>query len=69
MSTDVPRVVLHPEPLLPTSALAQASFEERWAAWEARGAAHDRAVRRKAVIAAPILFILAAVMLYAFVWR
>jgi hypothetical protein len=40
------------------------SFDERWAAWQARGAAHDRAVRRKLTIATPIL-IAAAAVLYA----
>jgi hypothetical protein len=38
------------------------SSEERWAAWQARGAAHDRAVRRRMTIAAPILAIVAAVL-------
>jgi hypothetical protein len=33
-------------------------FEERWAAWEARGAANDRATRRK-------LFILAAILIFS----
>jgi hypothetical protein len=62
---------------LPTSTLhvsAQAvstpepvsSFEERWAAWQARGVAHDRAVRRKMIIAAPIAMALAAVLYLLF---
>jgi len=38
------------------------SFEERWAAWLARGAAHDRAVRRRMMFAGPILGIVAAVL-------
>ena len=38
------------------------TFEERWAAWQARGAAHDRAVRRKVTIAAPILAVAAAIL-------
>jgi hypothetical protein len=38
------------------------SFDERWAAWLARGAAHDRAVRRKIAIAAPILAVMVAVL-------
>lgn len=37
-------------------------FEERWAAWQARGAAHDRAVRRRMMFAVPILAIVAAVL-------
>lgn len=38
------------------------SFEERWAAWLARGAAHDRAVRRRMMFGGPILGIVAAVL-------
>jgi hypothetical protein len=38
------------------------SFDERWAAWLARGAAHDRAVRRRIAIAAPILAVVVAVL-------
>ena len=41
-----------------------ASFDERWAAWQAKGAAHDRAVRRKMAVAAPILIVVAAVVIY-----
>jgi len=37
-------------------------FEERWAAWLARGAAHDRAVRRRMMFALPILTMAAAVL-------
>ena len=44
------------------------SFDERWAAWLARGAAHDRAVRRRITIAAPILAVVVAV-LYALLFR
>jgi small-conductance mechanosensitive channel len=39
-------------------------FEERGAAWQARGAARTRALRRKLAIAAPLLAILAAVTMY-----
>ena len=44
------------------------TFEERWAAWQARGAAHDRAVRRRVTIAAPVLAVVAAI-LYALLLR
>lgn len=37
-------------------------FTERWAAWQARGAAHDRSVRRRMMFALPILAIVAAVL-------
>ena len=40
-------------------------FEERWAAWEARGEAQDRALRRKFNIAVPVLALL-AVLFYVF---
>jgi hypothetical protein len=40
-----------------TTAREPASFDERWAAWEAKGAAHDRAARRRVAIAAPILIV------------
>ena len=55
--------------LADTTALpASPTFEERWAAWQARGAAHDRAVRRRVTIAAPILAVAAAI-LYALLLR
>jgi hypothetical protein len=41
---------------------ASPTFEERWAAWQARGAAHDRAVRRRVTIAVPILLVAAAIL-------
>lgn len=41
---------------------------ERWATWQAKGAAHDRAVRRKMTIAAPIAIIV-AVIIYALLGR
>jgi len=44
-------------------------FDERWAAWQARGAAHDRALRRKAIVAAPILILVAAAVMYALLGR
>lgn len=46
-----------------------ATFDERWAAWQAKGVAHDRAVRRKVAIAAPILLVAAAVVLFALLGR
>ncbi len=44
-------------------------FDERWAAWQAKGDAHDRRVRRKLIFAARILIIVAAVAVYALVGR
>lgn len=43
-------------------------FDARWAAWLARGAAHDRAVRRRFVIVVPLAAALAAVV-YAYLIR
>ena len=35
------------QPSTPAPALeSEATFDERWAAWQAKGAAHDRAFRR-----------------------
>jgi hypothetical protein len=39
---------------------ATSSSEQRWAAWMARGAARDRRLRRKLLIAVPILCVVAA---------
>ena len=44
-------------PVLPSST---SGSEERWAAWVAKGAAHDRLLRRKWRIALPILAVVAA---------
>jgi hypothetical protein len=38
------------------------SFEERWSAWLARGAAHDRAVHRRIMFALPTFAVVAAVL-------
>jgi hypothetical protein len=46
-----------------------ASFEERWAAWQAKGAAHDRAVRRKLAMSVPALIVVAAVIFFVFLGR
>jgi hypothetical protein len=48
---------------------ASSSFDERWEAWQAKGAAHDRAVRRKLAIAAPFFAIVAGAIFYALVVR
>jgi hypothetical protein len=37
-------------------------FDERWAAWQARGAAHEGAVRRRIAFAVPMLLLVAVVM-------
>jgi hypothetical protein len=48
---------------------ASATFDERWAAWQAKGAAYDRAVRRRMAIAAPIVLVVVAVVSYALLGR
>lgn len=46
------------------TAATEPEFDERWAAWKARGAAHHRAARLKVSIFAPILLVVVAVFLY-----
>jgi hypothetical protein len=41
--------------------VVNSTFEERWAAWAARGASDNRAFRRRVRVAAPILAVGAAV--------
>jgi hypothetical protein len=42
--------------------ISDQGFEERWAAWEARGAANDRRTRRKLFIVAAILILSVAIL-------
>jgi len=44
-------------------------FDQRWAEWQAKGVAHDRAVRRKIALASPALLIVGAVLIYALLGR
>jgi hypothetical protein len=69
MAIAVPTVVAPPGTPTSTPVTDSATFDERWAAWQAKGAAHDRAVRRKMAIAAPILLVVVAVILYALLGR
>jgi hypothetical protein len=46
---------------------ADNAFEERWAAWQARGAANDRKTRRRMFVVAAIL-VLATAILNAMWW-
>lgn len=68
MAVDV-RPVATSQAATSTTVPEPASFDERWAAWQAKGAAHDRVVRRKMAVAAPILIIIAAVIVYALLGR
>jgi hypothetical protein len=69
MATTVATVVAPPGTPTSTPVTDSATFDERWAAWEAKGVAHDRALRRKRAIAAPILLVVVAVVLYALLGR
>jgi hypothetical protein len=39
-----------------------ADFEARWIAWRARGEVHERAVRRRLLMLAPVVAVAAAIM-------
>jgi hypothetical protein len=69
MATTVSTVVASPGTPTSTPVADSATFDERWAAWQANGAAHDRAVRRKMAIAAPILLVVVAVVFYTLLGR
>ena len=69
MITEAPIVAERPRTPISTAVSESADFDERWAAWQAKGAAHDRAVRRKIAVAAPVLLLLAAVVIYALFGR
>ena len=59
-----------PEKMVAPNALGEsAGFEERWAAWQAKGATHERAFRRKMTFAAPILIVVAVFLLYGVLGR
>ena len=51
------------------AATQSADFDQRWEAWQAKGAAHDRAFRRRMAIASPFLILAAAVVIYALLGR
>jgi hypothetical protein len=69
MAIAVPAVVAPSGTPTSTPVRESATFDERWAAWQAKGAAHDRTVRRKLAIAAPTLLVVVAVVMYALVGR
>lgn len=68
MAIDIPPVAAPPPAPALASGSESADFEQRWAAWQAKGAAHERAFRRKMTVAAPIL-IIAAIIIYALLGR
>jgi hypothetical protein len=44
--------------------VVNSTFEERWAAWIARGESRDRAFRRRVTVAVPILAVVATVVYF-----
>ena len=59
-----PVAAAQPSTLAPSHASATTS-DERWATWQAKGATHDRAFRRKLAVAAPIAIVVLAVIVFA----
>lgn len=54
-------------PTIETAATTQASngelsFDQRWAAWEAKGLAQDRATRRRMALVAPVVIVAAGIL-------
>jgi hypothetical protein len=56
------RYSLDMSPELNPTPIADQGFEDRWAAWQERGAANDRATRRKLFIVAAILILSVAIL-------
>ena len=59
-------VLIAPVPVAADSVSAErvrlaADFDLRWAAWQTRGRMHDRLVRRRLLIAAPVVAVAAAI--------
>ena len=54
-------------PLMSLEPFTNEGFAERWAAWQARGAANDRATRRKLFVLAAVLTLSSAI-LYSAGW-
>jgi len=69
MPIAVPTVAAPPQAPPFTTAPESADFDQRWAAWQAKGAAHDRAVRRRIAFLAPILMVIAALIAYSLLGR
>ena len=63
-SVSTPNAPAHVEAL---PEVDHSTFEERWAAWAARGAVRDLAFRRRVKVAAPILAVIAAVVYFLLV--
>ena len=61
VSIPVPTQDISTQPAVVPEAVTT-SVDERWAAWLARGAAHDREVLWNIAIAAPVLAVVVAVL-------
>lgn len=63
MTPDTP---IRPPADVPTQAMPapgqSVAIDPRWAAWQARGAAHDRAFRRRLAIVGPAALLLATLL-------
>jgi hypothetical protein len=69
MAIDLPTAAASASAAVSTTIPGASTSDERWAAWQAKGVAHERAIRRKMAIAAPILIAVAAVVMYALLGR
>jgi hypothetical protein len=69
MSTNLAAVATPPRAATSIAVDESLAFDERWATWQAKNAAHDRAFRRKLAFAAPILILVAALATYALLGR
>ena len=61
MTTELAAVTVQPKAAISNTIAESPGFDERWAAWQAKGAAYDRAFRRKIEVVVPILVAAAAV--------
>jgi hypothetical protein len=50
---------------MPLQSAEAAGYQARWVAWVARGAAHDRAIRRRLVVVVPPAIVVALIV---FAW-
>lgn len=69
MAIDVSLVTAPPQASPFTTAPEGPDVDQRWAAWQAKGAAQDRAFRRKLAVVGPVLIVVAAAIIYALLGR
>ena len=68
MAIDIPTVPAQSASAF-TTASESTDFDQRWDAWREKGAAEDRAFRRRMTQLVPIVIIVAAVCMYALLGR